>query len=182
MSANVITIDKGQPLVVQVHDRSFGGGTTPLIEIDEIFLNIRTTGGLTVKGVPLGSLPAGNPTPTSSIQLTSDRADSLSAGPEEWLREWTPDLSALSGTVRCRLSGVAVGPGTYSVRLGGTSGGADGQVIATLVVSSTAAGGSLVQVVGVPFANLGGSRLVKLTGSTPSNASLRSVSVLLEST
>ncbi len=183
MSANTITIDKGQSLVVQVHDRSFGGGTTPLLEIDERYLDIKTPGGLTVKGVPVGSLPANNPTPSSSIQLTSDRADSLTAGPEEWLRDWTPNLSALSGTIRCRLSGMALGPGTYRVRLGGSAELPDGQSIATLVVSGDGGFPTVLnQVVGAPFANPGGPRLVKLTGvTTASKASFRSVSVFLES-
>lgn len=77
-------------------------------------------------------------------------------------------LGSLPGgtlTMTLTARGLALGgaTGTWKVRIGGTDGGVDGTVVATLSVTS----GSLANVTASPsFTNPGGTQIVKLTGAS----------------
>jgi hypothetical protein len=176
----VLTIDKGSSLVIQVHDRSFGGGVKDILRLDEKALNLLCIDGYQVYGAPAGG--GGNtPPPGASLQLNSSgRADRFTDVGETWGREFTPNFDIFSSTVKCNLSGIIQGNGTYRIRIGGNSGTPDGTVVCTLTVAD---GGGypnrLSFVEGQSFVNPGGFQLVKLTCETPSESDIYAQTIYL---
>lgn len=159
-----IVIDKGTSFKIQIHDRSYNGGYQDLLELDGKDLNLLSTGGYLVKGVPIGS---GTPAAEACVQLTSDgRGDSFEDAAEMWGRDWLCQFDLLPPVLKCRFSGAILGNGTYKVRIGGSLGQPDGTVVATIVVTDGGDYPVAVEVEGPAFANPGGFTAVKLTGLT----------------
>ncbi len=181
MPAKVITIDKGTSLEVRVHDRSYGGGTQTLLRLDEASLDLVALGDLLVRGVPIHAGTHDGEGAPATVSLTSDRADSVAGPGESWLREWGTSFDDLPDLIRCYLGGMVQGPGTYRLRIGGTSGEPDGVLRATLVVPG--AGGFPYTADGVfspAFTKPAGPVLVKITGESPATSSIRSTTLLFE--
>ncbi|HVT61989.1 MAG TPA: hypothetical protein VHD33_00675, partial [Legionellaceae bacterium] len=78
------------------------------------------------------------------------------------------DFSNLESSIEATLIGFTkqdAGSGTYMVRIGGTSGNADGQLVAVLSTSNSSYPNGPASVKGEPFINPMGWQLVKLTAA-----------------
>ncbi len=183
MGDRVITVDKGQDFVVEVNDRSFGGKRATLLRLNNNNIDLLTTGGYLVRGVPPGSLSSeGGETgqASKSILLSCDRGDVFGDATEQWGREWVTDMSSLPTNILCKISGMVQGSCIFRVRIGGQSGQPDGAVIATMNVSAGGWPTSVSMVTGSRFVNPGGFKLLKLTGEASGVSSIRALAILLQ--
>ncbi len=177
----VISVDAGQDFIIKMHDRSFGGGHRDLLRLNKNHLDLLSTGGFLVRGVPVGDKPPAEALAIQQLTFTAEHGDSFHDPEEHWGREWLVSFDALPERIQYRLNGFVSGNGDYFLRVGGKSRACDGDVVALMSISD---GGGYPDVLNTlvtdGFDNPGGYRLIKLSASTPASSSIRAITIYVE--